>query len=357
VVIEAVLVDGQPQGTNGLRVKLPDTIAIPPGKERLEIDYTSLNLAAPDRARFEYRMETEGQPTAWTEAGNERAAHYTRLPAGSYRFQVKACNEDGVWNQTGSSLAIIVLPPFWQTWWFRGAVGLAVLAILVGSVHYVSTQRLYRQLESLRQKEALEKERSRIGRDLHDQLGANLTQVALLGEMAEADKDSPDEVEAHAKQISQTARETTRALDEIVWTVNPANDTLDGLINYVCKYAQEYLAMTSMRYRLEAPPQLPATPISPELRHNVFLAAKEAVNNVVKHSQATAAWLRLRLEPERFIIEIEDNGRGVAAADKNKGRSGLRNMRKRLEDIGGTFELGPGAEGGTRVMLTAPLGK
>src|SRR5262252_3311765 len=142
-------------------------------------------------------------------------------------------------------------------------------------------------------------QRPRIARDLHDQLGANLTQVALLGEMAETDKDVPHEVEAHARQISQTARETTHALDEIVWTVNPSNDTLDGLINYICKYAQEYLALAELRYRLEVPSQLPATPISPELRHNVFLVAKEAVNNIVKHAHASSAWLRLQLEPHQ----------------------------------------------------------
>src|SRR4029077_4197593 len=155
------------------------------------------------------------------------------------------------------------------------------------------------------------KERARIARDLHDQLGANLTQVALLSEMAETDKDSPDEVEAHARQISQTALEATRALDEIVWTVNPSNDTLDGLINYVCKYAQEYLALADLRYRFEVPPQLPNTPISPELRHNVFLATKECITNVVKHAHATSAWLRLRFDPESFTLEIEDNGRGL----------------------------------------------
>ena len=131
--------------------------------------------------------------------------------------------------------------------------------------------------------------------------------------MAESDKDLPTEVETHARQISQTARDTTHALDEIVWTVNPANDTLDGLINYICKYAQDYLALAGLHYRLEVSPDLPGTPISPELRHNVFLGAKEAINNVVKHSHATSAWLRLRLEPDRFILEIEDNGRGLSA--------------------------------------------
>src|SRR5262249_55037632 len=133
-------------------------------------------------------------------------------------------------------------------------------------------------------------------------------------------------------------------------------DTLDGLINYVCKYAQEYLALAGLRYRLEVPPQLPPIPIAPELRHNVFLAAKEAVNNVVKHSGANSAWLRLRLEPDRFTLEVEDNGKGLPEGADKKGRNGLRNMRKRLEELGGTFSLSPGQEGGTLVSLTAPLG-
>src|SRR5207302_2138491 len=126
----------------------------------------------------------------------------------------------------GASLAITVLPPFWRTPGFLLIASLGLLGLIVGTVHYVSTQRLQRQLALMRQQEALEKERGRIARDLHDQLGANLTQVALLGEMAEADKDLPQEVESHARQISQTARETTHALDEIVWTVNPSNDKI-----------------------------------------------------------------------------------------------------------------------------------
>src|SRR4030095_14198604 len=210
----------------------------------------------------------------------------------------------------------------------------------------------------MRQKEALEKERARIARDLHDQLGANLTQVALLGEMAETDKDLPKEVEDHARQISQTARETTRALDEIVWTVNPSNDTLDGLITYVCNYAQEYLAVAGLRYRLDVPDQLGGAAIFPEVRHNVFLASKEALTNVVRHAKASAVWIRLRLEATRLTLEIEDNGRGPAGADEKsaQSRNGLPNMRKRMEDIGGSFSISRGAEGGTLVCLTAPSG-
>jgi signal transduction histidine kinase/ligand-binding sensor domain-containing protein len=354
VIIESIKVDNESQGLDSLRAPVPRAVAIPAAKHTLDIYFTSINLPAPDLSLFKYRLT--GHEDRWTPLeSQQRYAHFTKLPHGHYTFEVKACNEDGLWNETPATLAVIVLPPFWQTWWFISIASICILGLIVGSVHYVSTQKLQRQLAALREQEMLEKERARIARDLHDQLGANLTQVALLGEMAETDKDLPDEVEAHAKQISQTARETTRALDEIVWTVNPSNDTLDGLINYVCKYAQEYLALAGLRYRLEVPAQLPPVPIAPELRHNVFLAAKEAVNNVVKHSGATSAWLRLRLESNRFTLEVEDNGKGIPEGAEKKGRNGLRNMRKRLEEIGGEFSVALGQEGGTKVSLIVPL--
>jgi signal transduction histidine kinase len=357
VLIESVLIQGQEQRATDLGSAPPSTVIVPAGKEQLEIHYTSLNLAAPELARFRYRLA--GYESAWIDAGNVRTQGYTRLLPDRYEFQVRACNEDGVWNEQGTTLAVIVEPPFWRTWWFLGTSTALLLGALVGGVHVISTQRLRRQLERLRQQEALEKERSRIARDIHDQLGASLTQVALLGELVEGDKHSPSDVEAHARQISQTARDTTRTLDEIVWTVNPSNDTLDGLITYVCKYAQDYLAVAGLRYRLDVPTRLPGTAISPEVRHNVFLAAKEALTNVVRHARATEVRLRLLLEAGRFTLEVEDDGRGVAglADPATQTRNGLRNMKRRMEDIGGAFSISPAPAGGALVRLTAPVGK
>jgi ligand-binding sensor domain-containing protein/signal transduction histidine kinase len=356
VLIESVKVDGSEQKTNSLNSAWVQAVVIPPGHEQLEIDYTALNFSAPDAVRFKYRLE--GHDTAWFEARTERVANYSNLSPGHYQFHVAAYNEDGVPNESGGVLDITVQPQIWQTWWFR-AVGILLLGgIGIGIVRYVSTQKLKRQVLLHQQHEALEHERARIARDLHDQLGANLTQVALLGEMAEADKHLPGEIELHAQQISHTARETTRSLDEIVWAVNPANDTLEGLANYACKYAQDYLALGGLRYRAEVPAHLPAKEIPPEVRHNVFLAFKESVNNVVKHAHATEAWIRLRLSPDKFIFEIEDNGRGVAGMDQKAAqmRNGLRNMRKRMTDIGGEFSIAPGATSGTLVRLTVPIG-
>jgi ligand-binding sensor domain-containing protein/signal transduction histidine kinase len=358
VVIESVLIDGQMQNSDALRAGAPLAVTVPARKEGLEIRFASLNLAAPDKGRFKYQL-VGYEKTAKERPGKVREVPYSKLPPGEYQFKVTACNEDDVWNPDFATLGVIVLPPFWRTWWFLSLTTVSLLGMIVGSVHYVSTQRLQRQVATLRQKEALEKERARIARDIHDQVGASLTQLSLLGELVEGDKNHPEEVAGHARQIEQTALETTRALDEIVWTVNPSNDTLDGLITYLCKYAQDYLAVAGLRYRLEAPPQLPSTPITPEVRHNVFLASKEAITNVVRHAQATAVSLRLRLEPSSFTLEIEDNGRGLGGLDPRAAqtRNGLRNMRKRMEDIGGSFDMGPAQERGTVVRLTAPSPK
>ena len=354
VMIESVLVNGREQKTNQLVSAWPPSITIPPGGEELEIHYTALNFSAPELIRFKCWLE--GHETSWSKASDERVAGYPKLPPGNYRFHVQACNEDNVWSGPDVAvLSITVQPQFWQTGWFRVSVILCLLGIVAAVVRYLSTQKLHRQLQIFQQREALEKERARIARDLHDQLGANLTQVAVLGEMAEADKDAPAEVESHAQQISQTARETTRSLDEIVWAVNPANDTLDGLVNYAGKYAQEYLALAGLRYSADLPAQLPAIPIPPEVRHNVFLAFKEAVHNVVKHAQATEARIRLRLEPGNFILEVEDNGRGMGNQTAPQNRNGLRNMKKRMEDIRGEFSISGGANGGTIVRLIVPL--
>jgi len=356
VVIESVSVDGIPQKDNPLSSVWPGAITLTPTNEELDIHFTALNFSAPKRAqlavRFKYQLV--GRDKGFTDLGDERVAQFTKLPPGDYVFHVIACNEDGVWNQVGAELEIIVEPPFWRTKSFMLVSALVLLGILAGIIYLISTAKLKRELRALHQKELIERERARIARDLHDQLGANLTQVTLLGEMAEMDKELPDEVEQHAQQICATARETTRSLDEIVWAVNPSNDTLEGLANYACKYAQDYFALANVSFRSELPPELPPSPILPEVRHNVFLAFKEAVNNVVKHAHATEARVRLRLEADKFILSVEDNGRGLGDVSEKKLRNGLKNMRKRLTDIHGEFEIAPRAEGGTVVRLIVP---
>jgi signal transduction histidine kinase len=186
----------------------------------------------------------------------------------------------------------------------------------------------------------------------------------LLSELARTDLNRPKEAEGHIRQISGTARELTRAMDEIVWAVNPQNDTLEDLLTYTVKFAQEHLGLARIRCRLDVPAHLPPLHMSAEIRHNLFLAIKEAINNVAKHSKATEAWLRLRSSVRSFVFEIEDNGCGVPAgilAGQSEAyttpgsHNGLRNMEKRLREIDGTFEIIPGQPCGTLVRMRVDL--
>jgi ligand-binding sensor domain-containing protein/signal transduction histidine kinase len=357
VVIESVRIDGEPIEPNPLVATLTRSVTVPPHRERLEIHFTSLNLGSPERARFLYRLE--GHESEWVEAGPTRFARYARLPPGRYNFQVKAANEDDVWNEIGRSVAVTVLPPLWRTWWFLTGATLLLFGSVAIVVHYLSTQRLQRQLTHLRHVETLERERGRIAADLHDQLGASLTQVALLSELVETDKTCPNEVESHARQISQTARETTRVLDEIVWAVNPSNDTLESLVSYASKHAQEYLTVANLRLRLELPDSFPHVFLLPEVRHNLYLSFKEAITNIVRHAAAQTVHIRFQLLPQAVLLEIQDDGRGLAHLDPvaAQARNGLRNMRKRLDSVGGscTIAPAPAPARGTLVRMIAPL--
>ena len=355
VVIESVLVDGvapKLDFSGGPRA----VVTLTPENEQLEIRFTCLNFSAPKGAQFgaRFKFRLEGRDNNWTDAGGERVAHFNKLSPGNYVFHVVACNEDGIWNEAGAVFGVKVLPPFWRQPWFIVVGVLFSVIALAGIIYLISTAKLKRQLRAARQQELLEKERARIARDLHDQIGANLTQVALLGELAEADHALPGEVAQHAQQICATARDTTRSLDEIVWALNSSNDTLASLANYACKYAQDFFALAGVSFRAELP-AVPPTPILPEVRHNVFLAFKEAVNNVVKHAQATEAHVILELTPDKFVLSVTDNGRGLGDLSGKQLRNGLKNMRKRLVEVHGDCEITAGANGGTIVRLTVPL--
>lgn len=362
VAIEEAVVDGTPQPFD------PDDPArlqldLAPGKRQLEVRYTGLSFVSPDRVRFRYRLD--GLDRNWVEAGTRRTAQYSFLRPGSYHFRVLACNNDGVWNPTPASLLIVVHPHFYETAWFILLSSVGGLVLLVLGVRQSVLIRVRRRLEFLERQRAVERDRTRIAKDIHDDLGAGLTHISLLTELAR--RSPPEETNTHLVQISDMARELTRGMDEIVWAVDPQNDTLDGLINYLCKFAQEYLSVAGIRCRLDLPAQMPPWNLRAEIRHNLFLAFKETLNNLVKHSGATEVWLRLALGHEEFTLTVEDNGRGLGtprdADAKSPGRissgHGLGNLNRRLEAIGGRYRAEnrtePGVTG-TRVQMMVHLG-
>jgi signal transduction histidine kinase/ligand-binding sensor domain-containing protein len=363
VVIEKILVDGHPVGTTP---ENNQPIEIPPGRQRFEFRYTAPSFIAPEKVRFEYRLE--GLETDWAEAGEagtKRTANYSYIPPGTYSFHVVAYNSDGILNPIGASLKFTVRPYFWQMWWFRVLAVIAAASLLTGSVLVATRRRMRRKLESLERQRAVERERARIAQDIHDNLGASLTRISLLSQSAYSELDNPAHAANQLERIYTTARELTRAMDEIVWAVNPQHDSLDSLASYLGKFAQDFLGPLNVRCRLDVPVQLPAWPVTAEVRHNLFLAVKEALHNVVKHAAATEVYVSLTTQSDSFTLIIRDNGKGFAlnasepsvtgAQTRIVHGNGLVNMRQRLEKIGGQFKIHSTPGQGTEVKFAATV--
>ncbi len=333
---------------------------------KLELRLSVLCLSTPDRVQIKYRLD--GFDSEWIAAGSDRTAVYPRLPPGSYRLRAMASLGNGVWKETPSALTLTVIPLWWQTLWFQLAVTAAGVALVVFVVRTVSHRRLRSRLERLERESAIERERARIARNIHDDLGASLTRISLLTQAAKHDGGTPGSP-PQLGQIYETVRQITRSMDEIVWAVNPKNDHLDGLVSYLVSYAQGFLAVAGIRCRLDLPDQLPAAGLTSQVRHNLYLCLKEALNNIVKHSGASEVTITLRVVAHAFTLEITDSGRsGVAGTANGPGPGdhhelrvtpgqGLANIAQRVAEMGGTCEFTPPAAGqGARLSITIPLG-
>lgn len=346
VVIEDVSANGRELASHLERVKTG------PGRSRLEFHFTALSFTAPEKVRFRTRLE--GLDETWRDVGHQRAVAYEAVPPGSYRFQVIAENGDGVWNKTGATLAVEVLPHFWETRWFQAAIALTATALAISVGALVMRARLRGRLLRLEAQSAREAERARIARDLHDDLGASLTEISLLANLA-AEENQPIHSEDNTlTEIADTAQSLVGALDEIVWAANPRHDTLRSLVEYLTSFAAKFLARANITLRRDIPRELPEISLDAERRHNVFLAAREVLNNAVKHSGASEVRLQVRLENKQLEIVIEDNGCGFDPNASDDGE-GVGNLASRLAHIGGQCRIESHAEGGTTVSLSLPL--
>jgi signal transduction histidine kinase/streptogramin lyase len=338
---------------NGKAMPLPAKIVAPPGAGSFEFHYTALSYSAPQRCRFRYRLEDVD--SQWTYAGNRRSAYYSRLPPSQYRFHVIACNGDGVWNTEGAAVSFVVLPFFWERWWFAPLCWMSGLSLVIAAILTVVRQRHRRRLVALERERAVERERLRIARDLHDDLGGGLTEISLNSALAQDPALAAQETRQYIREISGRSVEMVNALDEIVWAVNPKNDDLNSLVTYFCQYAGRFLQSASLSCRIQIPPRLPATPLSAEQRHNLFLAFKEGLNNVVKHAAASSFRFSVAVESRTLRMELQDNGRGFSEPADGAAGDGLRNMRERLRQIGGRCEMASAPGEGTSLVFILPL--
>jgi signal transduction histidine kinase len=283
--------------------------------------------------------------------------NYTELPAGFYRFRVNELSLLGLPGEAETSLAFEVPLSFWRTPWFWGLVLLLCLSATAGVHRYFAWQQMRRELGHLENQRALEHERVRIARDIHDDLGARVTQISLASGLAQSDHTLSAKARAEFNTISEMARELVSALYETVWAVNPENDNLDALGNYVCQMVDNLCDKAQLRRRFRVA-ELPRDfPVSSHVRHNLIMAAKEAVHNVIKHAKASELSVYVDWEGTTLTIGVQDGGCGFEPADTAVG-NGLANMRRRLEHLGGTCsiqsERGRGTTVSFRVNLKPP---
>jgi ligand-binding sensor domain-containing protein/signal transduction histidine kinase len=330
-----------------------EELKLPPGLQRVQFVFTAPSFVEPENVQFRYQLE--GLDDNWVEAGTRRTASYTHPPPGKYRFKVTACNNDGIWNKVGVTLPVVFEPYIWQTLWFRLGLIMLSFGILCGWVVLALRRRHYRIVERLEHQRALELERNRIARDLHDDLGLGLTEIGLLGDLAGASDGLPRASLERLREITGRARTLATSLDEIVWAINPANDTSQSLVDYIFPYTQNILGKAGIRCRLEVIEPLPARNLSAEYRHEFFHAYKEALNNIIRHSGATQVQVSIGAANDNLLIRISDNGSGLKDAADKGARHGLSGMRERLSRLGGRCEITSLADGGTTVVFTIPV--
>lgn len=338
-VIDEVVVDGQP-------IKEGATLA--PDARRFEFRLISLDLAH-SGGRFLHKLD--GVDDDWVSGVSPIS--YTHLPTGEYRFRVKAVNRDHVESEKETVFHFAVLPPFWKRPWFVATAVLAGMTLVVGGILMFARVRVRRKLAAFRTRQAVEEERSRIARDLHDQLGASLTDLALLGDSLR--NDLPEgQTSQDAAELSRRARDTIRAMDETVWVLNARNDRVESLVDYVSRSVTEWCARAGLRCRLDVPEKIDDRVIDAERRHGLYLACREAVHNIVKHARASEVGFSLRLEQDTLVIEIRDNGCGFVVESVSSG-NGLLNLRERLAALNGSVMISSNPGEGTSVRFLLPL--
>lgn len=349
--IAQITSDGVVQPNTGA-IQIESTI------RKMEIRFSVLSLSIPEQTVIRHRLD--GFDSDWVLPGHGRVATYPRLPPGSYLLRAEVSDGAETWAEQPPLLTIRVVPPWWQS----GTARLACLVVLVLCVavlvRFWSYRRLRQRLRHAEREQELERERMRIARNIHDDLGASLTRIGLL---TESTLHKHPALASELGQISETVRGSTRSLDEIVWAVNPKWDDVENLLGYLGNYAQKFLSTAGVRRRLSLPALVPPTKLPSQTRHSLFLCCKEALNNVVKHAAASEVSLTATVDDSALLIEIADDGRGLAAgnaaASDAPGRvaagNGLQNMRDRMDEMGGTFSIAARPEGGTTVTLRLPF--
>lgn len=307
-------------------------------EKNITLQWAMLNFSNPSGNVYYYKLD--GVDKDWQLAGNKGIASFNSLDPGRYIFHYKAATSDGVSSEE-KTLQLIIHPPFWKTWWFILLAIAATGFLFYTVVRYISQRNLKEKVLQLEKEQAVEKERNRISRDMHDDLGSGLTKIAILTEVIKTQQQSNE----HIEKISETARGLVDNLDEMVWALNPKNDSLDKLAAYIAAYAHQFLDSTGINCTVELPDEIIPLPVSEEKRRNIFMVVKEFLNNTVKHSDAANLFIALQQQNNAFTFILKDDGKGFDVSAADPLGNGVKNMQQRITDAGGQATLVSGAEG------------
>jgi ligand-binding sensor domain-containing protein/two-component sensor histidine kinase len=311
----------------------------------LQVDFFSLSFAPAERIRYQHKLE--GADEGWSTPAGERTVTYANLAPGTYRFLVRAVNADGVLSREPAVISFRISPPFWSRWWFI----LSATLLFGAGVYGVARARFLRKLE-------LERVRTRIASDLHDDIGASLVRIAMLSEVAKRQDGGVRPASARRlTQIADEARTLVDSMSDIVWAIDPRRDDFLSVVERVRSFAADTLGEAGVRWQMSAAPQLAGQRLTPEQRRALYLIFKEAINNIARHAACHQASCRITFEHATLVALVEDDGRGLPSErdDNGRGGRGLPSMKARAAALGGQLEIESRTTGGTCLRLTLPL--
>ncbi len=321
-----------------------------------DLNNITIGVAAPSfldekSIQYSYRLQGSGKSN-WSEPANIANFNFINLAPGNYTLHVKAAFPASMYPTQQLKYAFTIRPPFWQTWWFLFLAYLILFGLLGWIVSFYYNRKLEKQRIILEKKRAIEKERTRIATDMHDDLGAGLLRIKFLSEMIGIRKQQHQPIEEEITNIRRYAHEMIDKMGEIVWALNEKNDSLSDLLSYTRAYAVEYLAENGLQGKIDKLPPLKTMMVNGEFRRNIYLSVKEALHNVIKH--ARASWVSVHFKVnDKLVIAIQDDGVGFERENTLDDGNGLSNMKKRMSEIGGDLEIIQ--DHGTCIVLTAPL--
>ena len=311
-------------------------LKFPAGRDPIEIAYGSVDFSILNSVRYRYRLA--GLETEWQPPTSSRSAQYAAIGSGSYTFEVQAVNSSGLPSALTATVEFDIQGPFWSAGWFRTLAG-AFLAALVFAVHRYRVRHLL----------ALERVRAHLAADLHDDLGSGLAEIAILTEVAKQ-RGNSEELEV----VAQRARELRSTMGDIVWSVDPEFDNLDGLIRRWRQTAFALLGNDRLEFVAPASEQTARIELTPQRRRHLLLLFKEVVTNVARHAQGSTVRIEVQLTPTGLNLEIRDDGCGFVAEATHSG-NGLKNIVKRADALGASVRINSQPGSGTAVSLTAPF--